>query len=620
MNVLQTKEILFSKATKQDWEQKAALSLKGKTLENLYTPTYEGITLQPFYSGHACVKNERPGLQPYTRGIADKEYNEQPWKMIQPLKGDTWAAIKDSLKEASSRGQKTIVLTAEQFNILTVAEKEELFHFAQNKDYDFFLTKIEDAAEIFSGLQWLSSIEGIQISGSMASDPILTAASAGKPLPEKGAFANWFKSLREAAITLPNMRTVLIDTSIVHNAGGHAVQELAVGLAAASEYIHLAKQNGLDAGFIAKHSLFTFSIDSIFFTNIAKLRAARRLWACLGKDLEEDPELFKMNIHCETSLFTSAVYDPYVNILRNANQALAAVLGGAQSLEVGRYNQAAGDKNTAFSERLARNIHLLLKEETSIDKVIDPGGGSYYIEQLTSDLAEKAWELFVEIEERGGLIETLKTGWLQGQINRTWDNRVHHLEHGIDRLIGINAYADIDEKQIAMPDSDTYVKAAAESIMPLESKRLAQTFEGIRVRSSRYKERMGSLPQVGLICLGTLKSYKARADFSKETLATAGIEGIVMEYSNVESLVEVLEKSQLSNCILCGTNDQYEIEAKALVEDLAERLPKVHLYLAGNMGEDAMRQLKQAGLQGSIAKGDNIRAFTSKLLNDMGVE
>ncbi|WP_050615691.1 methylmalonyl-CoA mutase family protein [Bacillus testis] len=621
MKTLETKAAVFPSVSMEDWERKAEKSLKGKPLEKLYTSTYEGITLKPYYGQGATDNEEQPGEAPYTRGITENPYSVQPWKMVQRLSGDSWEGFLQSLQEAEHRGQRTIVLDEEQLNGALKGQFVRVLKLANEKKYDIFIKDVSDLEPLLAELKAANMGELADMEGYLAIDPILQGASAGKGFDEKSDyFDGWFKSLQEMQALMPGVKTIAVNTEVLHNAGAHAVQELAAGLATASEYIHQAARNGLSADFIAEHAVFTFAIDSRFFMNVAKLRAARRLWSWMGAEFGGDASRFKMNIHSETSSFTATMFDPYVNVLRTANQAFAAVIGGTQSLEVSPYDRFLAPPS-AFSERLARNIHLLLKEETQVDKVIDPAGGSFYIERLTDELAERAWELFLDIEERGGILSVLKTGWLQEQIAKTREQKNKDAAVRKQHLIGVNVYADVHEqetysttveKRHHMPFGELQIEA-------LRPVRLAEPYELLRSHSVHYAKRTGQPPEIGLICLGSLKSYKGRADFSKELLATVAIKGTMKECATLKEADDFVQQSNLSHFILCGSDAEYEEKALAWVEAIKENHPHVRLLLAGKMDGGAMEALQSAGLDGCMAAGSDTIEVAGKLLKEMGV-
>lgn len=354
--------------------------------------------------------------------------------------------------------------------------------------------------------------------------------------------------------------------------------------------------------------------------NVAKLRAARRLWALLGQEYSKDENSFKMYIHAETSSFTATLFDPYVNLLREANQAFAAVIGGVQSLEVKQFNDASNE-SSAFSDRIARNIHLVIKEETLVDKVVDPAGGSFYVEALTNELAEKAWGLFLEIEERGGVINAFRSGWLQERIKETFSKKKENVAKRKDSLIGTNVYPNLEDTvnvsnstslEIALPFKVQF-------ITPLKEVRLAEDFEHLRIASLQFKEKNGSYPSVGLICIKDLKSHKPRADFVKGFLAAGGIESDEKQCQTVDELLEFIHSSTHLHYVLCGSDADYEDVAVSWTQRISNANLKANIFMAGKPKEDVEQTLKIAGVKDFIAVGSNAVTQITKILTDLEV-
>ncbi|MEH6940326.1 methylmalonyl-CoA mutase family protein [Bacillus sp. JJ722] len=624
MDLQKTKAVEFPKATVRDWEVKAEKSLKGKPLTKLHTATYEGIQLNPLYTEKSTVINEEwPGFAPYTRGTSALGYKEQPWLVSQKLSGNNSTDILTNFEQAKNRGQNTIAFDINQLTSMNDAEVIQFFQNVIQQEQPLFVDTKGQQSQIVSLLEQLSSDEIVKLKGILAEDPITEGAIQGKGFENpKEYFATWFEQLQSMDSSMPEVKKVLVKSTAVHNAGGNAVQELALALATAVEYLQYGEENGYSAERLAKNVVFSFAIDSSFFMNVAKLRAARRLWSLIGQEYTGDGSTFKMFIHSETSSFTATLFDPYVNLLRAANQAFAAVVGGAQSLEVKEFDSATNE-TTAFSDRIARNIHLVLKEETLIDKVVDPAGGSFYVESLTNDLADQAWALFLEIEKRGGALASLQDGWIQEAIGQVLQLKKANVAMRKDSLIGTNVYPNLEDivniAERALKSEKIQLPYNSISITPLAEERLAEEFEQLRIASLQYKNKEGVYPAIGLVGMGSLKSYKPRADFVKGFFAAGGIESIEKVCQSAEESKTFVKESKLKHFVLCGSDANYAEHAVAWVQDLLVENSDVTLFLAGKQTNELEKALQQAGLKDFVSVQSNAITVITNVLQDLEV-
>jgi methylmalonyl-CoA mutase len=262
--------------------------------------------------------------------------------------------------------------------------------------------------------------------------------------PEQGF--DYLASIVKSSSSLPHFRTININASNFNNAGADIVQELAFGISMGSEYLAQLTERGISADVAASKIRFSFGTGSDYFPEIAKLRAARLLWSVVTNSFHPaHGENIKMEIHCVTSEWNKTVYDPYVNMLRTQTEAMSAILGGTDSLTVEPFDIVFRHPDE-FSERIARNQQLILKEEAYFDKVADPSAGSYYIENLTNLIAENAWKLFLEIEDQGGFLSCLKTGLIQKKLSESASRRKSDIASGKEILLGTNRFPDLDEK------------------------------------------------------------------------------------------------------------------------------------------------------------------------------
>jgi methylmalonyl-CoA mutase len=330
-----------------------------------------------------------------------------------------------------------------------------------------------------------------------------------------------------------------------------------------------------------------------------------------------------MIISAKTSTFTKSIFDPYVNLLRAGNEAFAAIIGGVQYLQVTPFDSLT--HSTSSAERIARNTQLILKQEAHLGTVMDPAGGSWYLEELTNTLAEKAWEYFQKIEGQGSILNALKSGWLQQEINTVFEKKNLDIQTRKQSMIGTNIYADLNETQpnplqrnmnrfFANRD---YALSKIEAI-PL--RRLTEPFEKLRSKAKQLESKIGSTPTVGLICLGELKQHKQRLDFMKSFLAAGGVKAIESKpVFSMENAKQFILEMSTSHFCLCGTNEQYESEGKPILSSLKSEFPERIFYLAGFPELDKQLGWKEAGIKQFIHVNTNCYETLTEILADMEV-
>ncbi|MBS4191164.1 methylmalonyl-CoA mutase small subunit [Bacillus sp. FJAT-49705] len=594
----------FQTYSLDDWAQKAEEALKGKAVNSLKTKTFENIELKPLYTKedleHQKI-SQFPGQADFRRGNNSLGYVTEEWKIAQKI--ENGEEFQEKLLSALDKGQTAIAFNANKIELNDIKALAEKVY----TKYPFSVEANDNQSQILSILSNLANCD--KISGYIAADPLASAAIQGHA-PNNEAYDNWAEAIQSADRTIPNLRTILVNTSVYHNAGGNAVQDLAIALATAVHHIQELLLRGLKLETILSKMVFKFSIGANFFMEIAKLRAARLLWSKVTEAYGAKTEDRKMVITAETSSFTKTVYDPYVNLLRAGNEAFAAVLGGIQFLHVSPFNEPEGEP-TSFSDRVARNTQLILKNEAHLEKVVDPAGGSWYIESLTNELAEKAWALFLQIEEKDGIGNALKSGWLHAQIEEVLQRRNEAIFTRKQSIIGTNIYANIHDQPLKN------AKNILTTVIP--QIRLSEPFEKLR-KTAENMEQAGLKPTVGLICLGDLKAHKARADFITGFLAPGGIHALKSEnIGKPELAIQFIKEANLNHYIICGTDKQYEEAALEIVRLIKDEKRNVKVFLAGRPEKEMQEQLKQAGIDQFIHIRSNCFDILSSLLKEMEV-
>lgn len=605
-----------------EWKIKAGESLKGKPIDLLKRSTYENIILKPLYS----KEDEKtfsgcPGFSDFRRGINSLGYITNIWKISQRITYKTPEELKRKLETALTSGQTALSfeLSKEIFETKDFFENLVIEFYCK---YPFAIETKGFQSEMITSLSKMakSDEDCTKVTGYAGTDLLSSMAVAGK-IPDDivDSFDEWSKTIKKANDKFSNLRTVLVNTSPYHNGGANAVQELGIAAAEGVFYLQHLIESGLELKQVLSKLIFQFSIGSNFFMEIAKLRAARILWNKICEVYGAEEKWRGLHISAETSSFTKTIFDPHVNILRAGNEAFAAVIGGVQYLHVTPFDEMTG--SGSFSERIARNTQHILQEETYIQKVIDPAGGSWYIEALTRELAENAWVFFQEIEERGGILAVLKSNWLQKAISAVYEKRKLDVDSRKQSVIGTNVYANLDEavhieyERVKDIDSSKHEKM---NIVPIPQTRLSKSFETLRVRAEKIKNQTGIPLQIGMICLGTLKQYKTRLDYVSGFLAAGGIKSITSgSINSIDLASEFLAGCKTKHFCLCGSNDQYETFGIELLKKLKATFTDYTFYLAGlPEGEEQSKWIKE-GIQQFIHANSNCYETISSILSEM---
>jgi methylmalonyl-CoA mutase len=610
----------FSLKSIDDWKEKAEQSLKGKTVETLQSSTYENIVLKPLYTREDEQRvPDYPGGADFRRGIFPLGYITNEWKIAQQISYDSPEELKDKLQQAFDKGQSALSFEVNKDLLKTTSFSDFLTDLY--KKYPFAINTKWLQHEFLSKLaEQLSNKENV--TGYIANDPISLFAKEG--FVSEDFLQTWLEDINQANEIFPCLQTVLIDTNPYHNGGANAVQELGIAAAVGVFYLQRLLDSGIELETALTKMLFQFSIGSNFFMELAKLRAARVLWNRITELYGADKKARGMHIAAATSAFTKTVYDPHVNLLRAANEAFAAVLGGVQYLHVAPFDELTG--SNTFSERIARNVQLILKEESHLQKVIDPAGGSWYIETLTNQLAEMAWDFFQQIDARGGIVEVLKSGWLQGNIATIYEKRNKDSQTRKQSIVGTNVYAKLDESapnKKQLKETNPFFAGGVDSRLKIASipqRRLAEPFEELRNKAKLIESKTGSIPAVGMLCLGELKQHKARLDFMKGFLAAGGV--IAQESKplfTIEDAKQFVSNLATPFICFCGTNEQYETMGHELLIALKAEFPNRNFFLAGLPEKANQSQWMDEGITQFIHIKSNCYETVSAILSNLEV-
>jgi methylmalonyl-CoA mutase len=474
---------VFPQASLADWQKLAASELKGKPADSLTWASPEGIPVKPIYTAadleHIGGQNTMPGLAPFTRGVRATMYAGRPWTIRQYAGFSTAEESNAFYRQNLAAGQMG----------LSVA-----FDLATHRGYDsdhprvlgdvgkagVAIDSVEDMKVLFDGIPLDRMSVSMTMNGAVIpimANYIVAAEEQGvKPALLSGTIQN--DILKEfmvrntyiyppepsmriiadiiayTAEKMPKFNSISISGYHMHEAGATAVQELAFTLADGIAYVKAAQAKGLDIDEFAPRLSFFFAIGMNFFMEIAKLRAARQMWARIMKDLgAKKPESLMLRTHCQTSGVSLTEQDPFNNIVRTAYEAMAAVLGGTQSLHTNSFDEAIA-LPTETSARIARNTQLILQTETRVTHVVDPLGGSYYVEALTHALDVHAQKLIDEVEAMGGMTKAVASGWPKLRIEEAAARRQAAIDRAEEVIVGVNRFRLESEPDVEVRDID----------------------------------------------------------------------------------------------------------------------------------------------------------------------
>ncbi len=613
-----SKEKLFSDfpaVSTEQWMEKITADLKGADFEKkLVWKTNEGFKVKPFYRQEDLeglkTTEGLPGQFPYVRGI---KKDDNTWLVRQDIQvecpKEANAKALDILnKGIDSLGFKVNAkdLNAEYIETLLngiCAECVEL-NFSTCQGHTVELAKL--LVEYFQK----QGYDLTQLQGSVNYDPMGKMMAKGKDLSN---FAATAKELVDVLAPLPKYRCICVNAVELNNAGSYISQELGYALAWGNEYLNKLIEAGVPATSAAKRIKFNFGISSNYFLEIAKFRAGRMLWANIVNEYKPECECAcKMIAHAETSTFNLTLFDAHVNLLRTQTETMSAALAGVNSITVTPFDKTYKTPDD-FSERIARNQQLLLKEECHFNKVVDPAAGSYFIENLTVSIAKQAWDLFLNVEEEGGMLEAVKAGKVQEAVNASNKARHDAVSKRKEVLLGTNQFPNFNEKAGEKNPVEAQCCCSGNScekpIATLNFNRAASEFETLRLQT----ERSGKRPKAFMLTIGNLAMRQARAQFSCNFLACAGYEVIDnLGFPTVEEGVEAAMKAGADIVVICSSDDEYAEYAVPAFKALNGR---AMFIVAG--APACMEDLKAAGIENFIHVRvnvlDTLKEYNAKL-------
>ena len=700
----------FAEATPAAWRKAAEDSLAGAPFDKkLVTRTPEGIDLQPIYTREDAesltAKEAMPGIAPYLRGSNALGARPNGWLIAQELPYGKPDLFNQALIQDLNRGQNCVNLL---FDVATrLGLDPDMALAGEVGGCGLSLATLDDVGRALRGVDlsavpvhapagisalsitallvaWLAE-QGKKpqaLHGAILSDPLTDWLGLGSlpvslaaTLDEMAELTAWAEAAK-----VP-IRTIGIQAGLWADAGGTAVHELAFGLSTGIDYLRELSHRHVPVDVSGRRAVMTFSLGSHFFMEIAKLRASRLLWARAVGAAGGGAEAQRLQVHGRTSMWNKTVLDPHVNLLRATTEAFAGVMGGCASLHVGAFDECFRVPDD-FSRRLARNIQIILAEECLLGQVVDPVGGSWYVETLTRQLAERAWALFQEVERAGGMAAALAKGMPQEAVAKSARERVAAVESRRDGVIGTNLHPNLKERPESFEAQDYAALAVSRArqiidyrtspgvergeevlsrlasllgshapgrmdllvsafahgatlgevnrvlragraegtlVTKVRIQRRSASFEALRRRAASHKERTGSLPKVFLANMGPRKQFAARADFSAGFFAAGGFEAITNKgFETPQEAAAAAIASGAPVVVICSTDETYPSLVPPLAQALKAAPHRPKVILAG-LPTAQVEALRAAGIDEFIHLRANCAQVLSKLQDELAL-
>jgi len=598
-----TKEKLFSEfqvPTKQEWLDKIGVDLKGADFQKrLVWKTPEGFSVQPFYQRDDVEKlstpYSMPGEFPFVRG---NKKNDNTWYIRQEIEANDAKAANAKALDILNKGIDSLSFTIPGDSVSAEFVEtllKDIYCDCVELNFNTCKRHSVELAEILVAYFEKKGYDKEKIVGSIDWDP-MDKILQGKPVDHIMNVMNTYAvPLVNTLKDYPNFRCITVNAVNLSNKGAYCMQELGYALAWGNEYMQQLTDAGVDATLAAKKIKFNMGISENYFMEIAKFRAGRMLWAEIVKQYNPQCDCAcQMIVNAITTEYNMTIFDAHVNLLRSQTETMSAALAGVHSIVVTPFD-AAYEKPDDFSERIARNQQLLLKEECHFNIVVDPSAGSYYIETLTESLAKEAWKEFLAVEEKGGFLEAIKSGAVQEDIDATNAKRHTLAAQRREFILGTNQFPNFNEK--------------SEGKRPLNNTRLAADFENLRLAT----EGAAKQPVAFMLTIGSLVWRQARAQFSCNFLASAGYKVIDnLGFSTVEEGIEAAMKVNADIVVLCSSDEEYAEYAVPAFKALNNRAMFV---VAG--APECMEDLKKEGIENfihvKVNQLETLKEFNAKL-------
>lgn len=604
----------FPEVSYAEWRAKVEADLKGADFnKKLVWRTNEGFDVQPVYRAEDIADfkttDSLPGQYPYVRGTR----TDNDWLTRQDIIAETAEEANKTALDVLTKG-----VTSLGFKVAAPEDVATLLNGIALDKVEINLTccpgkVVEVAKALVAAVEAAGAKDTFR--GSIDYNPLRRQFRHGVEGVDAAAIAAKACELLDVVAPVPALRCLTVDSDILANAGAFIYQELGYALAWGAQWMTLLTDAGRAAEEVAMRIKFNMCVSSNFFMEIAKFRAARMLWAQIVKQYGADEAAAKMLVNATTSRFNQTIYDAHVNLLRSQTETFSACVAGVDSIVTTPFDTPYKTPDT-FSERIARNQQFLLKEESHMDKVVDPAGGSYYVEELTVSIAQEAWKLFLATVDEGGFFACVGDGRVQKAVNDSCAKRHTDVARRKEILLGTNQYPNINEKatdKIENAACKCHCGCGGHEDGPnaLVNKRAATDFEELRLATEAAAKR----PKVFMLTIGNLAMRLARAQFSTNFFGCAGYEIIDnLGFNTVEEGVDAALAKGADVVVLCSSDDEYAELAPAAYKYLDGR---AEFVVAGNPA--CTDDLKAVGIKDFVHVRcnvlDTLRDFNNRLLN-----
>lgn len=686
-----------------EWKAAAEALLKGAPFEKkLITPTYEGFSLQPIYR-RQDIENlphlkQMPGSGNYVRGRKAAGNLSATWEISQELPISLPEEFNKAALYELERGQSELNIPLDKpsrrgrdsdtcckgcvgENGLCVSSLADLEKALENIHLDYISLYLHTGINSLAIAAFLLAYANKRnlpfdhLRACVGSDPLGTLTVKGElPISLELAYRDMAALTRFAVEEAPQLQTILVQGHPYHEAGASSSQELAFALATGVDYLRAMQERDLEPDLAAPKMRFALSVGGNFFIEIAKLRAARILWARILEAYNVPEESRGMFLHARTGQWNKTLFDPYVNMLRTTTEAFSAVIGMCDSLHVAPFDEVLRPSNE-FGRRSSRNIQHILAEECELVRPIDMAGGSWAIESLTDQICQAAWATFQEIEKEGGMAKALAAGIPQAKCAETAQSKKANLAKRRDTLVGTNIYPNATEGAPECCGADTsglYSKREADvaaarsaadgaavktalarlegehtftdliaaaqagataealteviwaepgeilSVEPLVLRRGAEDFEDLRNSAFAQLEAKGKLPQIFQANIGPSRMYRARADWTSSFFQVGGFEMLSdQDFETPDAAVQACKQSGAPIAIITGTDDTYAETIATLAPKLREACPGLYVIVAGAPGDNEAAW-REAGVDDFVNIRVNNYQMLHKLLTHIG--
>lgn len=572
---------------KEEWIEKIRADLKDPgAMERLIWESEEGFNVDPFYRPEDLNPFEHTGnLGPLRKPatapngwincqevISGKEPGVAGEHILEALRAGA-QAIRIRFSHTSDYGQEELKAMLKH---VPIAEAELFFYGGMRIDALY-----DDLCETGR----VHQVRPDLFKGGLGADPLGYMTSSGFPV---ASMENLAGLIQKVVAQSPFLKTIEVNGSLFQDAGSTLVQELAFTLSQASEYLATLTDQGLDPFTVQESMRLNLATGPVFYMEIAKFRAARLLWSQLAEGYGIEPASARITLHATTARWNRTLYDPHVNLLRNTTQAMSAVIAGTDYLTVVPFDDLTGE-SSSFSRRLARNVSIIIREEAYLDKVSDPASGSYYLEHLTHQLGERAWDLFREVEARGGYRKAYESGWIQQQVRESADRKQKLVNDGQKKLIGTNAYPDSTHTLSSAEQDSAMIRdhASLDALVPF---RASAPLEGIR----RSVEERIPRPRIFLLKFGPSNWAISRASFASNFFTSGGYD--ILDPSEAVSIKNGVEKAYASKVkvvVLCSSDEGYN----EISREIVDRLSRHSLIIVAGDPPSSRAHLESLGIR-----------------------